>query len=54
MNQDGVRQLQSFLVKYVAVLHDHTLMPLVPVLVAISRPDKMQLHELILTKILIC
>ena len=44
-NQDGVRQRQSFLVTYV---------PLVPVLAAISLPDNMQLHELILTQILIC
>ena len=28
--------------------------PLVPVLAAISLPDNMQLHELILTQILIC
>ena len=49
-NQHGVRQRQSFLVTYVpSVLHDRHSHALVPVLAAISLPDNMQLHELILT-----
>ena len=46
----GVRQRQSFLVKYVAFCMMVT-QTLVLVLVAISRPDNMQLHGLIVTQI---
>ena len=49
----GVRQRQSFLVKYVPFCMI-VIQTLVLVLVAISRPDNMQLHELIVTQILIC
>ena len=48
----GVRQGQSFPVKYVSFCMI-VIQTLVLVLVAISRPDNMQLHELILTPILI-
>ena len=49
----GVRQRQCFLVKYVPFCMI-VIQTLVLVLVAISRPDNMQLHELIVTQILIC
>ena len=48
----AVRQRQSFPVKYVPFCMI-VIQTLVLVLVAISRPDNMQLHELILTPTLI-
>ena len=54
-NQDGVRQRQSFLVKYVT---SHQLCMIVTDIGACIScnftPDNMQLQELILTQILIC
>ena len=49
----GVRQRQSFPVKYVPFCMI-VIQTLVFVLVAISRPDNMQLHKLIVSQILIC
>ena len=49
----SIRQQQSFLVKYVPFCMI-VIQTLVFVLVAISRPDNMQLHELIVSQILIC
>ena len=54
-NQDGIRhQRQSFLVTYVSKVCMIVTAIGAYIIVVISRPDNMQLHELILTQILIC
>ena len=45
-NQDGVRQRQEFPSEICVISFAWSLQTLAPVLVVISRPDNMQLHEL--------
>ena len=53
-NQDGVRQWQGRVLSEICVTSfAWSSQLLVPVLVAISVPDNIQLHELVLTQILI-